>query len=166
MAKTVRTKVGDIFSVKLDDGKKYFQYITNDFTQLNSDVIRVFKTKYPINTEPDLFKIVADEVEFYAHVVIKWGFKLDLWEKVGNIPFAREIEALFKDTNDYGSKVDEEPIKISDKWYVWRVNEEFKRVGKLEGENRKAEIGVVISPHQIVKRMATGSYTFVYPGFE
>jgi hypothetical protein len=36
----IRTKTGDVFSVKLGDGrKKHFQHIANDKTQLNSDVI-------------------------------------------------------------------------------------------------------------------------------
>lgn len=40
----VVTKVGDVFSVKLDNEmKKYFQLIAFDLTQLNSDVIRAFK---------------------------------------------------------------------------------------------------------------------------
>ena len=46
----VVTKVGDVFSVKLDNEvKKYFQLIAFDLTQLNSDVIRAFKKVYPIH---------------------------------------------------------------------------------------------------------------------
>lgn len=42
--KRVLTKIGDVFEVKIDEtSKKYFQYIANDMTQLNSDVIRGFK---------------------------------------------------------------------------------------------------------------------------
>lgn len=68
------TKVGDVFSVKLDDrSKKYIQYIANDLTQLNSDVIRAFKTGYPIEAKPDLSLVVKGEVEFYAHCVNKWA---------------------------------------------------------------------------------------------
>jgi hypothetical protein len=44
----IRTKIGDVFSVPLDNiNKKYFQYIPNDLTQLNSDVIRAFVKRYP-----------------------------------------------------------------------------------------------------------------------
>ncbi len=44
--KRVYIKTGDVFFVKVDnDYKRYFQYITNDLTQLNSDVIRAFKKK-------------------------------------------------------------------------------------------------------------------------
>ena len=42
--KRIVTKIGDIFQIKVDDiHAKYFQYIANDKTELNSDVIRVFK---------------------------------------------------------------------------------------------------------------------------
>ena len=45
------TKIGDVFSAKTNENtKKYFQLIAYDLTQLNSDVIRVFKEQYPINS--------------------------------------------------------------------------------------------------------------------
>lgn len=44
MAKRIVTKIGDIFSVTLKNGKqRFFQYIANDYSQLNSSVIRVFR---------------------------------------------------------------------------------------------------------------------------
>ena len=162
------TKIGDVFSVKIDNmSKKYFQYIVSDLTQLNSDVIRAFKKGYPINANPDLLEVVNGEVEFYAHCVTKIGFKMGYWESVGNIAdTGNTTSILFRDTNDAGSKPGEQ-IKISHKWYVWKINDnDFTRVGKLEGENRKAEIGIVISPDSIVHRMQTGEYDFVYPEFE
>ena len=45
-------------------------------------------------------------------------------------------------------------------------DDQFTYVGELEGENRKAEIGVVVNPFDIVKRIKTGYYDFVYPQFE
>lgn len=162
------TKIGDVFSVQIDDNsKRYFQYIVSDLTQLNSDVIRAFKKKYPIDSTPDLLDIVQGEVEFYAHCVTKLGLKMGCWEKVGNIGIVGDIDGiLFRDTNDAGWKPGEE-VLVSHKWYVWRVNDpEFTRVGRLEGDNRRAEIGVVVTPNDIVDRMQTGRYLFVYPGYE
>ena len=162
------TKIGDVFSVKVGESKrKYFQLIAFDLRQLNSDVIKVFKKVYPINSNPDLSEIVNGEVEFYAHCVTKLGLKMGYWEGVGNIAnTGNTTSILFRDTNDYGSKPGEQ-IKISHKWYVWKINDnDFTRVGKLEGENRKAEIGIVINPNSIVHRMQTGKYDFVYPEFE
>lgn len=44
MAKRIVTKIGDIFSVTLDNGNlRFFQYIANDSSCLGGSVIRVFK---------------------------------------------------------------------------------------------------------------------------
>jgi hypothetical protein len=168
MAKRVVTKIGDVFSVKIDENsKKYFQLIAFDLTQLNSDVIRAFKKAYPIRTNPDLSEIVIGEVEFYAHCVTKWGVKMGIWEKAGNISTVGELShILFRNTNDYGCKEGEEPIRISHNWYVWNINEKFRDVGILTGENQKAEIGIVMDAESIVYRMHTGEYDFkFYPGY-
>ena len=80
------TKIGDVFSVKIDDSsKKYFQYIISDLTQLNSDVIRAFKKKYPVGSNQELMEILNDEIEFYAHCVTKHGIKMGYWEKIANV---------------------------------------------------------------------------------
>ena len=163
--KRVYTKIGDIFVVKINDNnKKYFQYIANDYLQLNSSVIRAFKKIYSANENPDLSEIVKDEVSFYAHCVINWGIKRNLWEKMGNCTDCGDIRlALFRGTNDYGSP----EVKISHEWYIWRIGDSCRTpVGELVGENRMAEIGVVVNPFDIVARIKTGKYNFSYPGFE
>ncbi len=165
----VSTKIGDVFSTKIDENnKKYFQLIAFDLTQLNSDVIRAFKKVYPINANLNLSEIVNGEVEFYAHCVTKWGVKLGYWEKAGHIKEVGELNhILFRDTNDYGGKVGEEPVKVSNKWYVWRINDkDFTRVGKLVGENRKAYIGLVINPLGIIELLKGNKYPINYPDFE
>lgn len=158
----INTKIGDIFSVKIDDNSmKYFQFIISDITQLNSDVIRTFKKVYPINENPDLLDIVNDDVDFYAHCVTRLGLKMGYWKKFGNIANVGNFhDVLFK------SSADNPQVRISLNWWVWKINEEQKFVGKLEGENRKAEIGSVIPPDSIVHRIQTGRYDFVYPDFE
>jgi hypothetical protein len=165
----VSTKIGDVFSVKIDENKKkYFQLVAFDLTQLNSDVIRAFKKVYPLENNPSPTEIVNGEVEFYAHCVTKSGLKMNLWEKVGNTTeVGNTSNILFRNTNDYGKWIGEEPIRISENWHVWHINDEkFTRVGKLFGKNREAEIGVVINPHGIVHRIQTGKYDFFYPDFE
>ncbi|MEG2764087.1 MAG: hypothetical protein RR926_14040, partial [Chryseobacterium sp.] len=74
---------------------------------------------------------------------------------------------LFRGTLDYGHKQGEEPIKVSDNWRIWRIGDnDFTSVGKLQGENRKAEIGIVIPPYAIVDRIKKGYFDFYYPDFE
>ena len=168
MAKA-NTKIGDIFFVMLDNGnKKYFQYIANDLTQLNSDVIRSFKKEYLKNEPIDYYSILSGEIDFHAHTMINVGVKQSLFNKEGCFDaFPDTTNIVFRGTNDYGSKIGEEPIKVSEKWHVWHINDDnFTCVGKLIGENRKAEIGVVMPPFDVVERIKTGKFNFVYPNFE
>lgn len=167
--KRVSTKIGDVFSVKVDENsKKYFQLIAFDLYQLNSDFIRAFRKIYAIDANPNLLDIVEGEVEFYAHCVTKFGIKMELWEKAGNISNVSQMDLIiFRGTSDYGHKRGEEPVKISQNWHVWRLGDlQTVRVGKLKGENKKAEIGLVMNPYDIVERIKTGKYSGFYPDFE
>jgi hypothetical protein len=97
---------------------------------------------------------------------VNLGVKLGLWEKVGGVKDWGNLDViLLRPTNDYGHKLGDEPVKISHNWYVWKVDKETKYVGPLRGEDVKAEIGVVVNPYDIVKRIKTGNYDFVYPGY-
>jgi len=169
MKKRVITKIGDIFSVKVNERKKkYFQLIAFDITQLNSDVIRVFKEEFSTDEEPDLDQVVKGEVQFYAHCVTRAGIKFGFWEKVGKSKDIGKIgHIIFRDTEDYATVRGEEPITVSNNWYVWHIGDsDFTDVGKLKGENRKAEIGIVFDPESIVHRVKTGQYKWSYPDFE
>ena len=161
MQKRTVIRLGDIFRVKCGDYYKYFQYVADDMTMLNSRVIRVFKEKYPLGEIPESTEVVKGEIDFYAHTSIKLGIKMGLWKKVGSAPIIGEIDVVFRDSKDYG----ENKVEISERWYVWRINEDFRYVGKLEGENRKAEIGIIKAPLGIVERMKTGEYFGYYPDF-
>ncbi|MHA6726514.1 hypothetical protein ACX3PU_00445 [Chryseobacterium sp. A301] len=169
MAKRVITKIGDIFSVELDNGnKKYFQYIANDLTQLNSDVIRAFKKEYPINEPSNYEEILSGEIDFHAHTMINVGVKQNLYVQEGkSIVYPSIDDVVFRDTNDAGHGPEKPQVFISENWFIWKINDKaFKTVGKLNGENRNAEIGIVIPPFAIVERIKTGKYNFVYPDFE
>jgi hypothetical protein len=155
----IRIKEGDIFCVKLESDKKFFQYIISDVTMLNSYVIRVFKMSYPIDKLPDLSEIVKDQVDFYAHVFLRAGLKFGFWEKVGNVSDVGTAEVLFRHTNDW---IDPK-VKVSDKWQVWKANEPFISIGKLTGRYKDSEIGVVLSPVNILDRMRTGKYKSSFP---
>ena len=169
MAKRVVTKIGDIFSVELDNGKKkYFQYIANDLTQLNSDVIRSYKKEYSKEEQSDYREVLSGEIDFHAHTMINVGVKQGLFIQEGkDIVYPDIKNILFRGTLDYGQKINGEPIKISMNWRVWHINDkDFTQVGELQGENRKAEIGIVMPPFAIVERIKTGKFNFVYPDFE
>jgi hypothetical protein len=155
------TKIGDIFEVWVDeDMSKYFQLIAFDMTQLNSDVVRVFKKKFSSKSSPVLIELVDSEIEFYAHCITGLGIDLGYWKLIGNVTSIGSTDILFRDTND------DYKNEISNDCWVWKVNGRSKNVGKLKGKNRKAEIGIVVNPNSLVHRIRTGDYNFVYPGFE
>ena len=163
MLKRVKnTKIGDVFCAKIDDNhKKYLQYIVSDLTQLNSDVIRAFKKVYPINVNPDLSEIVNGDVDFYAHCVTKAGIKRGLWDTVGNIQDIGSIEhIIFKDKEDF------KRLDIQNDWRVWRINEEYEHVGELKGQNKKAYLGLVFQPNDIVHKLTTGSHVGIFAKWE
>lgn len=164
MAKRVMTKIGDVFCVIIDTtSKKYLQYIGRDLSQLNSDIVRAFKTKYAIDDNPDINEIVNDEVDFYAHCDTVAGIKRACWRKIDNSENIGLLDSVyFRSTNDHGNP----SVRISENWWVWKPNEESIYVGKLQGKYRMAERGGVYPPAFIVKRMITGEYGGVYPGFE
>jgi hypothetical protein len=162
----VNTKIGDVFSVKINDqSKKYFQLIAFDLTQLNSDVIRAFKKIYPIGADADISEITKGEVEFYAHCVTKAGVKMQLWEKVGDLTDVGNLSnILFRESDDYGRS----PGKsvVSENWYVWKINDDsFTKVGKLTGENINAHIGLVFNPAGILELLKGNKYPIYYPNF-
>ena len=163
MQKRTIIRLGDIVGTKCGDYYKYFQYVADDMTMLNSRVIRVFKEKYSLDEIPELTETVQGEIDFHAHTSIKLGIKMGLWKKIGNAPVFGEVNVIFRRSKDYteGNKV-----KVSERWEVWRIKEDFRYVGKLEGENRKAEIGLVKAHIGIIERMKTGKYHGYYPDFE
>jgi hypothetical protein len=163
MARIV-TKIGDIFEATLENGEsRYFQYVANDLTQLNSSVIRVFKRKFAPNEAVDLEVLVQGEVEFNVHTMLKPGIQLNYCRKVGNSGnVGNPTQILFRATEDSGNV----SIPISHRWYVWRIGEDFRNVGRLKGENRLAEEGGVMPPIAIMNRLETGEYQYFIHGFE
>lgn len=160
-AKRMTTKVGDVFVVTFDEGtKRYLQYVLSDLTQLNSDVVRVFKTVYSQTDEPSLEQVVADEVDFYAHCVTKWGLEAGVWNRIGNKPDFGKVDVLFRSSGDVGKD-----IKVSENWWVWKPNEQQQFIGRLDEKFKRAELGSVVRPTDIVHRMKTGGYDFAYPGY-
>ena len=82
--KRIVTKIGNVFCVEIkNEFKCYFQYVANDWEQLNSSVIRVFKKRYPIESTPAIDEIIQDEISFYVHTVLRAGIANGAWYKVG-----------------------------------------------------------------------------------
>ena len=160
----IRKKIGDVFAVKLEHRKRYFQYVAIDSLQLGFDVIRAFKKTYSLDDNTSLETIVADEIEFYTHCSVKLGAKYDIWERIGNCSVIGNLDYIFRDTNDSARSSWEPPVKVSEKWYVWKLGEKkYTNIGKLSERYKNAEIGIVFTPTDIIERLSTGKYDLTYP---
>ena len=153
MAKRIITKIGDIFCVPLDNGKlRFFQYIANDLSCLNSSVIRVFKKEYSAEYVLKPEEVVNDDVDFYAHTVLRWGIVEGRWKKVGKCQDVGDTKnilfrAYLSDAVDHKERI----------WYAWYINGENFTIGKLTEYYRyKSDIGLVIPGSAIVGRKKDG----------
>lgn len=158
MAKRIVTRIGNVFCVEIrNEYKCYFQYIANDWTILNSVVIRVFKRHYPMAYEPNMDEIVHDSVTFYAHTILRAGLNFGAWYKVGTSKELGDTENImfraFDDVN-YGLRGQTK----STKWRIWKINESIQFVGEMTDAYRKYDIGFIFSYIDIVAKIETGKF--------
>ena len=142
--------------------KRYFQFIGRDLYQLNTDVIRVFKTWYPLKDEPLIEDIVKDEVDFYSHTSAYIGVKQGLWFIVGRSSNIGKLENVgFYVSCAPPMGVDN--IKSSH-WEVWTLGHKRHYVGKLSPEYlQKYHYGYAFAPIHVLYRIKHGKYEGILP---
>jgi len=162
MAKRIVTKIGDIFCIKIDDSHvRYFQYIANDFYRLNSSTIRVFKTNHPCDNKLSMDEIIADEVEFYSHTVLKFGIQDGLWQKVGKSSDVGSFDSIMFRSEGLDCIP---PNFKSYEWYVWHLGEDSFFIGELTDYYAKAtDPGSVFPPSWVVDRIKAGKWLCKLP---
>ncbi len=158
--KRIITKIGDVFCAVIDDEFKcYFQYIANDLTQLNSSVIRVLKTHYPLDVEPKIQEIIDDEVDFYAHTILRRGIEDGAWYKIGKDRDLSSIdfkEIIFADTESEDAEMINGDIVVKElnpleNWRIWEIGGNMKYVGEPPvREECKVEIVSGVLPYRII----------------
>lgn len=166
MVKRVIVKKGYIYKVELEDGTiRYFQYIGEDKSNLNADVICVFKKHYTESDEDGLSvdTIVNDDIEFYTHTSVSAGVKLGLWSRVfTNSPVIHENNIFFRRSLDILKTRPNQPPIVSYRWYVWEMNGKERFVGWLRKKYHQYDVGGVYSPYSVVKYLKTGERETVY----
>lgn len=156
--KRTKISVGDVFQVALDNGKyKYFQYLLDDATQLNSNVIGCFPGEF--ESEVDISKVIDGEFETYIHCVLPLGLKLGYWRRIGNFALKLNCDIVFRDSSDYGNP----EIIFSQKWWIWKPNEPQKYIGDIQRDYANSFVGIVVNPSSVVHMIKTGAIDFVYP---
>jgi hypothetical protein len=122
------------------------QHLANDASQLGSNVVLVIRLAYPANETFKVEQMAHDG--FFAHVFLKAGETLKIWERVQRVkPAMTEIPVTWAVCSDKDRQ-----LESSHNWWIWRTNEK-KRLAVKEDELTKAELGLVMSPPQIVERI-------------
>lgn len=183
MAKRIVIRKGDIFCAEIESRfRVYFQYICQDVSGLNSPVIAVFKTRYPINSEPDIENVTKDKVWFYAHCSIRDGIHRNVWYKVGsskrivypdNLYFGTASHSLYippktrevidpltgEKVTIYVKGVESIDVDPMTNWFIWKLNEPHLDTKILPKKyNDITEIGTVFPSECIIDRMTYGYY--------
>jgi hypothetical protein len=170
MQKRVVTKVGYVYRTKdTSKGHRYFQLVAIDAANLNSDVIAVFTSVNPTQSE-DYDQIAQSPIEFYMHTTTSQGVHQGLWEKVGKAPVHVDITKLaFKfyrdqDAINHSKQVAEStgdpkfnPTFPEPFWNVWSASDtEFHSVSGDEGLRFPAEWGAIRAADQVIDRIENG----------
>ena len=168
MAKRIVTKIGDVFCVEVDNAyKRYFQYFCNDMSQLNSSVIRVFKKRYPMDCQPKPEDIVADDVDFYAHTILRDGIQYGFWYKVCNVKEDYEEEMkkpMFGFFDDFDLDTDDGEENSYNYWYVWKINQPEETIDVLPKQYLDiVENGAIMPYVEIEDRIKYGYYRYTSP---
>ncbi len=156
------TKAGDVFEIHHQKDYMYFQLACFDLTQLNSDVIAVFKGKYK---EPQLPEdILRAEVDFFLHTTTRAGVP-GLWKKIGKGNVVDASTALFKDV-DLEKEEKELNEGPSEHWFVWYPNTEWQYVGSHDKVPENAMLGLVFNPQGAYNRIVNGKFDYPYYAIE
>ena len=162
--KRVYCRKGDLFEVRKNNSYRYFQLVTYDMTDLNSDVIAVFKGKYSKPQDPS--NITTQAVDFFTHITaVRFGVP-EFWRKVGTAQPVDFSSAIFK-LVDYVKDGRRQPSAgKSNHWVVWTIDNDWEYVGKGEKVPLNAELGLVFDPGSIYKKITEGKYGGVYHGVQ
>lgn len=155
----MKNKPGKLFSVNTPNGLRFFQYLGDDSSQLNSNLIAVFNGTFQAMEDASPAAIKASGVAFYAHVLLKLGLKLDVWKPHLEAEVISYGDVWFRGSPDYGNPA----IKETSTWWLWRANQKRITIHGRSDDLVNSHVGVVVTPSAIVDRMESGVYAFFYP---
>lgn len=158
-------RIGDVFQVNIsDENKKFIQYIADDFSYMNSIVIRVFKKSFEISQAISIERIINLPIDFYAHTSLKNEIKNGKLIKTGNIKEIGSLDVWFRDYLNPIEVISDE-LRIAKNWRIWKVNHPFMNVVDEDGRYEEYDRGGIIPFAWIIKKMIDGNYHFVYPSY-
>ena len=138
-------RIGEIYSSPTSDSRYCFQFVARDLTQLNSEVIAIWKN----TSSKELLSHSEQrlpEPDMFLHTTVLAGVKMGTWERVGMASPIDFTMATFKSA-DHDYLRDKNPDdKLCKKWQVWKINEDRSIVKKNLYEDKRYMPGWVYPP--------------------
>jgi hypothetical protein len=148
-----RRRIGDVYEIVDGSVIALAHHIGRDSTLPGSDVIDV------ITPVPDDWMASFESLPrvFRAHVFLRAGETLNVWRRVGHSKAPDQIAQRWCTVppEDLGKPA-------SNRWRIWGTNQKMI-AATSNADLAGAEIGLVMSPHQIVHRLHHGRYTHAFP---
>ena len=118
-------------------------------SQLTSSVIKVFRKKYPLGSNPDLEELATGEAECYIHTDVRFGIRESFWEKVGKATIHDNFDAKF---------ITDPDNRFDFMWKAWVLNGPRMKYKELPKEFSYADQGYVIPAKQALYRIEHGKH--------
>lgn len=150
------SKIGDIYVVKDNEHDRYFQLIAIDSTELNSDVIAIFKLKTKGRASATPTDITTSGIEFCVHTTVSAGVRQGLWKKIGTADVGEYSKVLFKGVkypNDGLPDIESYEANSYHSWIVWHINGEWQQVGADIDRYKDAYLGGIYPPESVIYRI-------------
>ena len=108
--------------------------------------------------EYDEQEVLNDEVNFYAHTILRIGIDNGTWYKVGKSKEVGDLtKIMFRFSSDLGGGGGVK--RKSYNWYVWKINEEYIHIGELTDDfKNKSDFGLVIQYCDVFNKIKNGFY--------
>lgn len=156
-----KKRVGSVYVVRDKGGSiGLLHYVSADAATPGSSVVSVRSVTSQSDDLADLSGALQLPILFYAHVFLRAGEVLSVWENVGH-----SLPKSVPDILWCSVEAAELRKPTSNKWCVWWTGES-RRPPKNFEELATAEFGYVMAPDQIVSRILTGKYSLPIPARE
>lgn len=153
-----KSKVGDVYTIRIEQGSYYLQLVAIDTVNLGSDAVIVSRTN-PLESKP--------EILFYTHTMVDAGEKQGLWSKIGNAEPEVDLPKLvFKtyrgdDIAEAEKLIDNTPTVAFPNWFTWNLlSNQMEIIPDRVGQQLQAESGSIFPPGDILYRLVHGKSEF------
>ena len=138
---------GSIFCTVRNNQKRFFQYVGSDLSQLNSDVIGIFRRNYTHNEFPNVARFLDDTYEYVLHTTISLGKRMCGWEYLGETSEPHKIDDVLFVTQHSHPLFYRVGEPIDGGWRIWKMNEDAAVISYHP--NGKLTNGMVFPPYSI-----------------